>query len=80
MIGAAIMYAPDSGTFVCHELAPGKYKVSVQVVTGPGTPIKQKEVVAFNAKFDPAKTKLKCDVAGGESFALDLAKETVTKR
>jgi hypothetical protein len=74
-------YSAESHTFVCNELTPGKYKIVVQVAPGPGTPTNQKDVIAFNGKFDPAKTKLKYDVTGsGDSIALDLAKETVTKQ
>jgi len=46
---------------------PGKYKVSVQVNTGPGTPD------ALGGKFSPEKTTITREVREGEELVIDLA-------
>lgn len=49
---------------------PGKYKVSVQINTGPGTPD------ALGGKFSPEKTTITREVKEGEELVIDLAKPT----
>ncbi|MCU0703237.1 MAG: hypothetical protein MUF18_04520 [Fimbriiglobus sp.] len=64
---------PAAGTF---ELAGsdgkgvrlGRYKVSVQVNTGPGTPD------ALGGKFSPEKTAITRELKDGEEVVIDLAK------
>lgn len=64
---------PASGKFEVtgsdgRGVKPGKYKVSVQINTGPGTPD------ALGGKYSPEKTTINREVKEGEELVIDLAK------
>ncbi len=71
-------------TFVANNLAPGKYKIGVQITPYAGQQGNDKRAAALaplNQNFNISATKLTYDVTSEskQSITIDLAKGTVTK-
>ncbi len=81
-----VVFSRSDNTFVCKDVSPGKYKIAVNITTGPaakGADTKHAaEVAKFNKTFGPKDTKLTYDVTtdSDQSIDLDLTKGTVTKK
>jgi hypothetical protein len=88
--GSVALFSRADNTFVCRDLPPGKYKISVNITTGPVGKVDKKsdapkhhaDVTQLNKTFDPGTTKLTYEVTseGSQSIAIDLEKKTVTKQ
>jgi len=79
------VYAPGDKSFTAKDVAPGKYKISVNIVPYQGMKDSEKRAPMFegiNKQFDRNETKLFYEATADppqQSITVDLEKGAVTK-
>jgi hypothetical protein len=81
--GATAPVSASDMSFKAADVAPGKYKIAVNITPYPDSTEKTKKAVEpINEKYSNEKTSLRYEVTSdrNQSIAIDLDKGTVTKK